>query len=117
MDTYIGQGPGGQHRQKCATAVRLTHIPTGTIATCENERSLNQNKQQAYRVLRARLADLASSKRQADENSARRGQIGTGYRGDKIRTVQMQNDRVTNHINGRQCSAKKYLKGDLEAIN
>lgn len=117
MDTYIGQGPGGQHRQKCATAVRLTHIPTGLVATCENERSLNQNKQQAYKVLKARLSGLEATKRQEDENKSRRGQIGSGYRGDKIRTVQMQNDRVTNHINGRQCSAKRYLKGDLEAIN
>lgn len=115
-DTYIGQGAGGQHRQKNATAVRATHVPTGTIACCENERSLGQNMRSALAVLKARVQDELTRQRTAEENSERRGQIGTGYRGDKVRTVQMQNDRVTNHLTGRTCSAKRYLKGELEAI-
>ena len=116
MDTYVGSGPGGQHRNKTATAVRLTHIPTGVVVTCENERSQGQNKQQAYLALKARLAAANAERVQSERNGARREQIGTGYRGDKIRTVQIQNDRVTNHANGRKCSAKRYLKGELEAI-
>ena len=116
IDTYIGQGPGGQHRQKCATAVRITHIPTGVVSCCENERSRLQNERFAMEQLSARIAQATEQRRLDKENAARRGQIGTGYRGDKIRTIQMQNDRVTNHINGRKCSAKQYLKGHLELI-
>jgi peptide chain release factor 1 len=115
-DCYIGSGPGGQHRNKTASAIRLTHLPTGLVVTCENERSQGQNRRQAWSVLQARLSSALAEQRQSRENGARREQIGTGYRGDKIRTVQMQNDRVTNHLNGRKCSAKRYLKGDLEAI-
>jgi peptide chain release factor 1 len=115
-DCYVGSGPGGQHRNKTATAIRLTHIPTGTVVCCENERSQGQNKRQAWAVLSARIASSVAEQRQSKENGARREQIGTGYRGDKIRTVQMQNDRVTNHVTGRKCSAKRYLKGELEAI-
>lgn len=116
QDNYVGSGPGGQHRNKTATAVRLTHRPTGVVVCCENERSQGQNKQQAFRALKARLSSAHEEKQQSRRNGARREQIGTGYRGDKIRTVQMQNDRVTNHVNGRKCSAKRYLRGELEAI-
>lgn len=116
FDTYIGRGPGGQHRQKNATAVRVTHLPTGTVVTCESERSMRQNKREALRVLRSRLQEGARVAAENAENATRRDQIGTGYRGDKVRTVQMQNNRVTNHTNGRKCSAKEYLKGRLEMI-
>lgn len=94
----------------------MTHIPTGITANCESERSLDQNKRQARKVLQARVENAVAQIRQDEENGQRREQIGTGYRGDKIRTVQMQNDRVTNHLTGRTCSAKVYLKGNLEAI-
>jgi peptide chain release factor 1 len=116
VDTFIGQGPGGQHRQKNATAVRMTHIPTGTVVCCENERSLQQNKRFASEALSAKVREAVAAQIQNEQNSARRGQIGTGYRGDKIRTVQLQNDRVTNHLTGRRCSAKQYLKGRLDLI-
>lgn len=116
IDTYVGSGPGGQHRNKTATAVRLTHRPSGLVVTCENERSQGQNKAQAFAELEARLSAAASEKAQQRANSERREQIGTGYRGDKIRTVQEQNGKVTNHINNRKCSLKNYLKGNLKAI-
>lgn len=116
VGTYVGSGPGGQHRNKVATAVRMTHRDTGLVVTCENERSQDQNKQQAFKVMKARLAEAHAQRQQEERNGSRREQIGTGYRGDKIRTVQMQNDRVTNHITGRKCSAKRYLKGELECI-
>lgn len=116
IDTYVGSGPGGQHRNKVATAVRITHLPTGTVVCCENERSQGQNKRFALEQLSTKLAEAEEERHRSKTNSARRGQIGTGYRGDKIRTVQMQNDRVTNHVNGRKCSAKQYLKGNLGLI-
>lgn len=116
IDTYVGSGPGGQHRNKTATAIRLTHRPSGLVVTCENERSQGQNKMQAFAVLESRLASMERDKAQQRENSTRRDQIGTGYRGDKIRTVQEQNGQVTNHVRNRRCDLKRYLKGDLEAV-
>lgn len=116
VDTYVGSGPGGQHRNKTATAVRLTHRPTGLVVTCENERSQGQNKAQAFAELEARLSARARAAAEHAANSNRREQIGTGYRGDKIRTVQEQNGKVTNHLTNRKCSLKAYLKGDLSAI-
>lgn len=116
VDFYVGQGPGGQHRNKTATAARLVHIPTGIVACCENERSRHQNERYAWDVLCARVQQHLSAQQHGRVNGARREQIGTGYRGDKIRTVQEQNGKVTNHLTGRTCSLKTYLRGDLDAI-
>lgn len=116
VETYRGTGPGGQHKNKTATAVRLTHRPTGVVVKCESERSQGQNKRLAFEELAARVQAIASERATARKNSRRRDQIGTGYRGDKIRTVQSQNGKVTNHTNGRKCSLNAYLKGRLDLV-
>lgn len=102
--------------QKNATAVRAIHGETGLVAVCQSERSLGRNKAEALKALMARVADAANAEANRRMNGTRRSQIGTGYRGDKIRTVQVQNGVVTNHLTGRKCSLRQYLKGDIEAV-
>src|SRR5574337_1683743 len=86
MDTYRASSAGGQNVQKNATAVRLTHLPTGMVVTCEDERSLTQNRMRAMSILRARLYEMEATKRQQAEAAERKAQVGTGERSEKIRT-------------------------------
>lgn len=97
ITTYGSSGPGGQHMQKNETAVRILHKPTGMVVTCENQRSLTQNKLQAMSVLRARLFELERQKREDELGEARRSQVGTGERSEKIRTYNFPQNRVTDH--------------------
>ncbi len=97
ITTYGSSGPGGQHMQKNETAVRMVHKPTGLVVTCENERSLTQNKERALAVLRARLFEIEQQKQTAAIESARRSQVGTGERSEKIRTYNYPQNRVTDH--------------------
>lgn len=116
IDNFISSGKGGQHMQKNATAVRITHIPTGLVQICESERSLQRNINQAKKLLAAKLFNELKLKESDKLNRIRSTQIGTGYRGDKIRTVQEKNNKVINHLNNKSCSLKDYLKGKLELI-
>jgi len=97
MDTYRSAGAGGQNVQKNATAVRLTHLPTGMVVTCQDERSLIQNRLRAMSILRARLYEMEVAKRQQAEAAERRSQVGTGERSEKIRTYNYPQSRVTDH--------------------
>ncbi len=97
IDVYGSSGPGGQHMQKSATAVRITHAPTGVIAACESQRSQFQNRTRALAILRARLYELEAQKQREQVDERRRSQVGRGERSEKIRTYNFPQNRVTDH--------------------
>lgn len=107
-----GTGPGGQHKNKTDTAVRLTHVPTGIVATCDG-RSQADNKKNALSVLRAKLKQIELDKQHQSRNNIRRNQVGSGMRGDKIRTIRIKDDQVTDHQLNKTTRYKKYVRGDL----
>lgn len=97
MDVYKSAGAGGQNVQKNMTAVRITHLPTGMVVACQDERSQLQNRMRALSVLKARLYELEQQKRNSEQDAARRSQIGSGERAEKIRTYNYPQSRVTDH--------------------
>jgi len=115
MEVYRSSGPGGQHMQKNATAVRLIHKPTGMVVTCESERSQTQNRARALAVLRARLYEIEHQKQETEIAEARRAQVGTGERSEKIRTYNFPQNRVTDHRIGLTLyRLPDVLDGDLD---
>ncbi len=115
IEAYGASGPGGQHMQKNATAIRITHLPTGMVVACESERSQTQNKVRALSILRARLYEQERQKQEAEMAAKRRSQVGTGERSEKIRTYNFPQNRVTDHRIGMTLyQLPSVLDGDLD---
>ncbi len=117
IDVYRSSGHGGQCVQTTDSAVRITHLPTGIIMTCQDERSQTQNKERAMKVLRAKLYELEEEKRDREQLNARRVQIGTGDRAEKIRTYNFPQTRVSDHRIGLTVyKLPEVMMGDLDLI-
>lgn len=114
IDTFKSAGAGGQSVQKNETAVRIRHLPTGIVVQCQDERSQLQNKQRAMSILRARLYDLAIEEQHAEQDAARKAQVGSGERSEKIRTYNFPQSRITDHRIGYTThNLPAVLDGDL----
>jgi peptide chain release factor 1 len=117
IDVYKSAGAGGQNVQKNSTAIRITHLPTGMVVACQDERSQLQNKLRAMSILRARLYEIEEQKRMAAEKASRRAQVGTGERSEKIRTYNYPQSRVTDHrINVSSHNLAAVMEGDIDVF-
>jgi len=117
IDTFRASGAGGQHVNKTSSAIRITHLPTGMVVECQNERSQFQNKDKALEILRSRLLAQKQQQQQTEQNAARQGQVGSGDRSEKIRTYNFPQDRVTDHRIGLTLhNLNGVLNGGLEPI-
>jgi len=115
IDVYRSAGAGGQNVQKNSTAVRLTHIPTGMVVACQDERSQLQNKLRAMSILRARLYDIEMQKQADARDTARHSQVGSGERSEKIRTYNYPQSRVTDHrINMSNFNLPAVMDGEID---
>jgi len=117
VDVYRSSGPGGQSVNTTDSAVRVTHIPTGIVVTCQDEKSQHKNKSKAIKVLKARLFDAAMQKQQAEISQQRRSMVGTGDRSERIRTYNFPQGRVTDHrINLTLYKIERIMEGDLQEL-
>ena len=119
IDTYRSSGAGGQHVNKTESAIRITHLPTGVVVECQDERSQYKNKDRAMQILRAKLADAERARQHAAIASERRSQIGSGDRSERIRTYNFPQNRVTDHrLAGdvKNFNLQPIMNGDLDAL-
>ncbi|MBQ1915236.1 MAG: peptide chain release factor 1 [Selenomonadaceae bacterium] len=117
IDTYCASGAGGQYVNRTETAIRITHIPTGIVVQCQDEKSQLKNKEKAMKVLRARIQDKARQEQEAEVAADRRSQVGSGDRSERIRTYNFPQGRVTDHRIGLTLhKLDSVLNGELEEI-
>jgi peptide chain release factor 1 len=117
IDVYRSSGPGGQSVNTTDSAVRVTHLPTNIVVTCQDEKSQHKNKAKALKVLRARLLDRAHAEQQAKIAANRKAMVGSGDRSEKIRTYNFPQTRVTDHrVNVTLHQLDRVLDGDLDTI-
>ncbi len=118
IDTYRSSGAGGQHVNTTDSAVRITHIPTGMVSYCQDERSQHKNKDKALRLLKAKIADAQRQKQHAEEASLRASQVGSGDRSERIRTYNFPQNRLTDHrINLTLYNLDHIMEGELEPVS
>ena len=117
IDLYRASGAGGQHVNKTESAIRLTHMPTGIVVACQDERSQTQNKEKAFAMLRTKLYDYYQSQKDAEYKDNRKSQIGTGDRSERIRTYNFPQGRVTDHRIGLSLyNILNFMDGDLDEM-
>ena len=117
IDTYRSGGAGGQHDNKTESAIRITHIPTGLVVQCQDERSQHKNRDKAMRVLKSRLLELYQSKAAEAEADERKSQVGSGDRSERIRTYNFPQSRVTDHRIGLTLyKLEAFLDGDMDEV-
>ncbi len=115
VDTYRSSGAGGQHVNKTESCIRMTHIPTGIVVTCQDERSQIKNREKALKVLKSRLYDYYNSEYRKEYDENRKNQIGTGDRSERIRTYNFPQGRITDHRIGYTIhSLENFLSGDID---
>jgi peptide chain release factor 1 len=117
IDVFRASGAGGQHVNKTESAVRITHLPTGLVVSCQDEKSQHKNRERAMKVLRARLYELMEEKKQSEISKERREQVGSGDRSGKIRTYNFPQNRLTDHRVGLTLyKLEMVMEGDLDEI-
>jgi peptide chain release factor 1 len=117
IDVFRSSGPGGQSVNTTDSAVRVTHLPTGMVVACQDEKSQHKNKSKALKILRARLLERAQAEQQAEVAESRRSMVGTGERSERIRTYNFPQGRVTDHrINLTLYSLDRVMEGNLETL-
>ena len=117
IDTFRSSGAGGQHINKTESAIRITHIPTGTVVECQDERSQHKNRDKAMRVLKSRILEAERQKQASSIADERKSQVGTGDRSERIRTYNYPQGRVSDHRIGLTIyKLEQFLNGDMDEV-